>query len=527
MMKTKRLLAVLLTLTLAFAAFAPAALAADTVLLTVDNPYPAVGATVTVRPSDVALSLGLNLDGLSYTLSGLGSLSTETSYTIINGSLVTYKIAKVTVLGTGDIVVTANLNGSPLGTVTLKPYGSGTGTGTGTANKLTITANTSLLGFGKSTQVFAIGPNPVLTYVSSDPVYFPVSSTGVVTCNLASGAGYADITALDTAGAAATVRIFGGNYPTNTVTSLSGSTIAVGGTTQLYVGGLMPDHCGSSNPAVATVTDTGLVKGVSAGAATIYCINSAARITGQITIVVGAGGSGTGTTVTLAKSTIAAGETTVILPPAGVTLISAYSSNDKVATVTGNTVVTGVSAGTATITYITSTMASGTLTVTVTGASTGGSNLPAPSKSYTIDAGSSKTFMFSNQNVTEAWAADATVVSAALVTGSNGYKQARFTGLKAGTTTVYMKSASGAVSAITLVVKEGSVIGRTGKINTGDDDLRVIARKGAGSSYASLATLSNGVKVTIEGESGSYYKVKFTSSGKTYTGYVKKIYVTF
>ena len=44
---------------------------------------------------------------------------------------------------------------------------------------------------------------------------------------------------------------------------------------------------------------------------------------------------------------------------------------------------------------------------------------------------------------------------------------------------------------------------------------------------ASVILLSNGTKITIAGESGVYYKITFVSSGKTYTGYVKKAYVTF
>ncbi|MGI6193692.1 MAG: SH3 domain-containing protein, partial [Christensenellales bacterium] len=230
--------------------------------------------------------------------------------------------------------------------------------------------------------------------------------------------------------------------------------------------------------------------------------------------------------VSLVKSSIAVGETTVINAQ-GVTILTATSSNPAVASVSGS-VVTGVSAGTATINYITNTGATGSLPITVTaGSGTADPNLPAPTKSYSVSAGATKTFKFSNTNVAEAWTADPSVASATLVTGSDGYKQARFTGLSAGTTTAYMKSASGSVTAITLVVSAGNVVGKTGKINSGDDDLRVIVRKGPGSTYDRLATMSNGIKVTIEGESGSYYKIKFTSSGKTYTGYVKKAFITF
>ena len=130
---------------------------------------------------------------------------------------------------------------------------------------------------------------------------------------------------------------------------------------------------------------------------------------------------------------------------------------------------------------------------------------------------------------------DSSIATGTTYTSSSGKIGARFTGKKAGTCIGYLYTSSGSVSAVNLVVTgDGEVdidpddaIGRVGTIQSGDPDLRVVARTSASSSASRKATLSNGVKVTVTGESGSYYQVTFSSSGKSYSGYVKKIYVDF
>ncbi|MGI6151330.1 MAG: SH3 domain-containing protein [Christensenellales bacterium] len=521
-MKTKRLLAVFLALVLSFAVAAPAALAADIIPITSDRDIIIAlhsASVATIRPVNPSQ---LGYYSLTYEITGgtgYGMITYTTESVVYNG--VTYPnvpVAKVTGLQAGTLVITAKQGALPVGTTTItvrSPLASG---------NTTISAGTTLLSYGQSTQLTSSSGFPLATCVSSDPTYFSVTNSGLVTCKVPAGsAGYADIDVYDAGGYYGKIRIFGGTYPTSTVLATKNH-IAINESVQLYLDGT-PDHCGSSNPAVATVTENGIIKGISNGVATIYCINSAKKSTGQYTITVGTGAA-SGGQVSLLKNTIAVGESTLI-NAVGMTVASTISSNPAVASVNGS-IVTGVSAGTANITYITSTGATGTLPITVTaGTSTTDPNLPQPTKSYTFTVGSSKTFKYSSASVAEAWTADPSIVSATLVTGSNGYKQARFTALSAGTTTAYLKTASGTISALTFVITEGDVTGKTGKINSGDDDLRVSVRKGPGSSYGRLATMSNGIKVTIDGESGSYYKIKFTSSGKTYTGYVKKAFITF
>lgn len=547
----------------------------------------------TISPVNPALVGAYNITyEIDSTSTAYGQIYTTTA---AYGTYTNVPVAKVTALTAGTLKINAKLGGASGITV---------GSTTVTVRSLlasgaaTMSAGSNTLTYGQSTQITSSSGQAIVAATSSE-TSISVSSTGLVTCR-STGTGYADIGCYDAAGNYGNVRIFFGNYPTNTVSSTS-TRVAVGGTLQLYLGGT-PDHCGSSNEAVATVSQTGLVTGKANGTATIYCINSTTGATGSFTVTVGTGvggatgsgvyplkaniavgestmltgasiisaytansnvvsvtsnglitglsngtaaityvtstgvsgtatvvvGSATGG-VALAKSNIAVGETTMIT---GATLAMAYSGNNAVATVTTSGIVTGISAGTATITYVTTTGTNGTVTVTV-GATTGTTdpNLPAPTKSYTIAAGSYKTFKYSGQSVAKAWAADPSVVSASLITGSDGYAQARFTGVSGGTTTVYMQTANGAMSAITFVVTGGSVssgttTGSSGIITTGDPDLSVICRKGAGSSYGVRATLRNGVKVKVTGTEGEYYKVSFTSGSKTYSGYVKAKYVS-
>ncbi len=526
-MKTKRLLAVFLALMMVFAIAAPAALAAEIIPITSDQSViiaMVTTSTATIRPVNPA-TIGYN--NITYSVDSASSTAygtvTNDRGTVAYGGInyPNIPIGTVTGLTSGNLVIVAKIGDLEVGrtSVTVRSVlGSGS---------TTISAGSTLLTYGQSTQLTSSKGYPITACSSNWPADFTVTNTGLVTCMIPVGkVGYADITAYDSAGNVGTIRLFGGSFPNNTV-SAPKSNININESLQLFLNGY-PDHCGSSNPAVATVTDGGMVKGVSNGTATIYCINSVSGTIGQFTVTVGIGGlpGGTGQ-VSLLKNSIAVGETTII-NGAGMTIVTSFSSNSTVASTNGITV-TGVSAGTTTITYVTNTGATGQLPITVTAGSSGTTdpNLPKPTKSYSVSAGGYKTFKYSNTSVKEAWSANPSVVSASLVTGSDGYKQARFTGLSAGTTTVYMKTASGSVSAMTIVVSAGDVTGRTGKISSGDDDLRVSVRKGAGSNYGRRATLSNGTKVTIKGESGVYYEITFVSSGKTYSGYVKKAFIAF
>ena len=359
-----------------------------------------------------------------------------------------------------------------------------------------------------------------------------------------------------TAGSA-TLRVgtgIGGNTGTGTGTGtmvtgngavLVNSNIAVGGTTQIMAtnGGNLTVV--SSNPSVASVTSNGTsatVTGLSAGTATLtyYAIPTTGTNIGYGTFTVTVGsGTGTGTGATITSQSIQVGGTATILATSGV-ISYAQSGSPTVASVTtsgGLATVRGLRAGTATITYMTSTGAQGSFTVTVGGSSTTNPGLPnvTPQGTYEMEVGGTKSLAFANTNVARVETSDSSIATGTTYTSSSGKIGARFTGKKAGTCIGYLYTSSGSVSAVNLVVTgDGEVdidpddaIGRVGTIQSGDPDLRVVARTSASSSASRKATLSNGVKVTVTGESGSYYQVTFSSSGKSYSGYVKKIYVDF
>ena len=320
---------------------------------------------------------------------------------------------------------------------------------------------------------------------------------------------------------------------------LLSNSISVGGTTNIIStnGTLTAVSLNSNIASVSSSSTSATITGLSAGTATIYYMTSGGG-SGTFTVTVGSG-TGTGTGATITSQSIQVGGTATILATSGV-ISYAQSGSPTVASVTtsgGLATVRGLRAGTATITYMTSTGAQGSFTVTVGGSSTTNPDLPnvTPQGTYEMEVGGTKSLAFANTNVARVETSDSSIATGTTYTSSSGKIGARFTGKKAGTCIGYLYTSSGSVSAVNLVVTgDGEVdidpddaIGRVGTIQSGDPDLRVVARTSASSSASRKATLSNGVKVTVTGESGSYYQVTFSSSGKSYSGYVKKIYVDF
>lgn len=218
-------------------------------------------------------------------------------------------------------------------------------------------------------------PNSVVTFASSDATVATVSSSGVVTgvvpgkatITATSGGktGTAEVTVTATPVASVVVTpaqpsIVQGRTFMLTAQALSATGQPLTGRTVVWT---------SSTPSVADVLNSGLVSAVSAGSAVIFASIDGVLGWSNVTVVPVAVAS---VTVSPSTASVTIGQTTqltaVTRDAAGNALsgrVVSWSSNQTaVATVTSAGVVTGVSAGTATITA-TSEGQSGSATVTV------------------------------------------------------------------------------------------------------------------------------------------------------------------
>src|SRR5437867_7694 len=222
--------------------------------------------------------------------------------------------------------------------------------------------------------------NRVVTWESSNALVGNVSSTGLVT---GVGTGTTTITATsESQSGTATVTVTAITPPPTpvaTVQVLPGSaSVRTGQTTQLSVvlrdaaGNALTGRTvtwGSSNAGTASVSSTGLVTGVAGGTATITATSEGQSGTATVTVTVPVAT----VSVSPAPASVQAGQTvqlTATTRDAGGTVLTGRvitwsTSNANVATVSNAGLVTGVVAGTATITA-TSEGRAGTSTVTVT-----------------------------------------------------------------------------------------------------------------------------------------------------------------
>jgi uncharacterized protein YjdB len=249
---------------------------------------------------------------------------------------------------------------------------------------VSVSLGTSSLFVGQTTQATAtpkdaqgnvLSGRTVSAWTSSNTAIATVSASGVVT---ATAAGTTTISAtidgvVGSAGVTVTV------VPVATVTvSLGTSNLVVGQTTQATAtpkdaqGNVLtgrPVTWSTSNAAVATVSTSGVVTAIAAGTATISATVSSVVGSAAVTVtapVVAAVG------VTVTPSSIVVGQTSqataVVVDASGNVIPGAFvtwsSSNSVVATVSATGVVTGVSAGTATISA-TSGGKTGTAVITV------------------------------------------------------------------------------------------------------------------------------------------------------------------
>jgi uncharacterized protein YjdB len=347
---------------------------------------------------------------LSPTTGGIWTSSNKAVATVTNSGVVkgiSVGSATFTYTKTG----TCSSLATPAVTVNASPVVSITG-----SNSVCIGGTTSL------------SPTAAGTWSSSNPAVATVNNSGVV---IGVSAGTATFTFTKSDGCAslptAAVTVNG-----NLAASISGANaICINSTTTLSpsTGGTWS----SSNPAVATVNNSGIVTGVSAGTATFTFTKSdgcASLPTAAVTVNGNLAASISG------ANTICINSTTTLSPSTGGTW---SSSNPAVATVNNSGVVTGVSAGTATFTF---TKPDGcaslpTAAVTVNGnlaASISGANTICINSTTTLSPSTGGTWSSSNPAV-------ATVNNSGVVTG-----------VSAGTATFTFTKSDGCASLPTAVI---------------------------------------------------------------------------
>ena len=331
-------------------------------LTTVFTGYPGGGSwsssntsVATVDASGVISGLALGTSRITYTNAG-GCYKTK---------IVTVNAAPLAITGTANVCVanTTTLASAGGGTWSSSDVAVGTiGSTTGVVGG--ISSGTAIITYRLSTgcintRFITVNAAPstitgtanicvgTTTTLSSTPTGGSWSSSGlsVGTVGVTSGV----VTAISGGAVTISYTISGGCRVTRIVTvnnnppSIGGTaTLATGGTTTL-TNGLTGGSWSSGATGIATVGSTGIVFGVGAGTAVISYISAAGCSVTRIVTVSGAIGGITGAT------TLCTGATTALsCSPAGGTWNSA---NTAVATVSSIGIVTGISAGTAMISY--------------------------------------------------------------------------------------------------------------------------------------------------------------------------------
>jgi uncharacterized protein YjdB len=365
--------------------------------------------------------------------------------------------------------------------------------------------------------------------------------------------GSADFGTPSNVATASTLSITQPNPVVTTVTVSPPSTsVAVGATSALQA--TVKDQSGNTmtgqtvtwstnNAAAATVSSTGIVSGVAAGSATITASTAGVSGTSAITVTTGPPPPPVVTTVTVGptSASVVAGATTTLQATVkdqngnvmtGQT-VTWTTSNGAAATVNSSGVVTGVAAGSATITA-TSSGKTGTSSITVTAVPPVVTTVTVAPTSASVVAGATTTLVATvkdqNGNVmsgqTVTWstsnAVAATVNSSGVVTGvvaGSATITATSSG-KSGTSTITVTAVTPVVTTVTVAPTSASVIAgltTTLQATVKDQNGNVMTGQTVNwsTSNAAAATVSSSGVVT--GVAAGSATITATSSGKSAT----------
>ena len=462
----------------------PATLAVATIVVSCEHPVTDPGSSIAqlvVSPQNVTLQQNQAEDFLAVGFTATGdSADIAVSWSATGGTIDSSSAGKrhyghYTSATCGTFTVTAT---SHPGNVSTAASVTVTGCPLPVAS-VSVTPATATIGVGQTAQYAAITRDAFGNPLGGRTVTWSSSNPGVATVN---GAGQATGVAVGAAtltatseGKSGTAAILVTNVPVASVAvSPASASVQVGQTVQLAAtprdanGNPLSGRAvswASSNTAVATVSGSGLVTGVTAGSATITATSEGQGGTATITVSTVLVAS---VTVSPATASVQAGQTVQLAatpkdangnPLSGRTVTWA-SSNSAVATVGGSGLVTGVTAGSATITA-TSEGKSGTSAITVTAPA------PAPVASVTVTPAPASvptgqtvqltaTLKDANGNTltgrTVAWASNNTAV--ATVTGSG-----MVSGVTAGTASIAATSETvTGTSALTVTAAAASYV---------------------------------------------------------------------
>lgn len=222
--------------------------------------------------------------------------------------------------------------------------------------------------------------NASKSFSGNEVTLTPTNATSDVYCTVSGTVSFSGVTVTCGGSGGSSTPI----YPTAISLSAESNSISIGATTQLTVGYTPADTnvknvtYTSSSESIATVSNTGLVTGIAQGSATITATaQTATGTTSATTSITVTPIAVTSVTLSSNSETIKVGKTVTLIPtisPSNATNknVTWSSSDTSVATVSEGTV-TGVSAGTVTITVTTvSENKTATCTVVVQESSTGG-----------------------------------------------------------------------------------------------------------------------------------------------------------